>query len=129
MGANGEHIFIEDESVAGVGPADVESFRELRRKLSRCAAALEPFWLKTIPRIGPGSLPDMLTFAHLGLNLRRMGKNDMHEFLRIASLPVRDLMDECFENEILKAAATRGRATSTRVDSFIDEGRGFGYRG
>jgi phytoene dehydrogenase-like protein len=31
-----------------------------------------------------------------------MGKKDMNEFLRVASLPVRDLMDEYFDNEALK---------------------------
>ena len=45
----------------------------------------------------------MMTFAHIGLNLRRIGKKDMQEFLRIVSLPTRDLMDENFDNDILKA--------------------------
>jgi hypothetical protein len=30
-----------------------------------------------------------MTFVHIGLNLRRLGKKDMQEFLRIASLPTR----------------------------------------
>jgi len=45
----------------------------------------------------------MMTFAHIGLNIRRMGKQDMQEFLRIVSLPARDLMDEFFDNELVKA--------------------------
>jgi phytoene dehydrogenase-like protein len=45
----------------------------------------------------------MMTFAHLGLNVRRLGKRDMREFLRIATLPARDLMDENFDDETLKA--------------------------
>jgi phytoene dehydrogenase-like protein len=35
--------------------------------------------------------------------VRLLGKNDMREFMRIATLPARDLMDEFFENDILKA--------------------------
>ena len=44
-----------------------------------------------------------MTFAHVGLNLRRIGKDDMREFMRVASLPMRDLVDEYFEDELLKA--------------------------
>jgi phytoene dehydrogenase-like protein len=71
--------------------------------MHRLADALKPFWLKTMPRIGVGNLKDMMTFAHLGMNIRRLGKNDMREFMRIAALPARDLLDEYFDNEVLKA--------------------------
>lgn len=104
LGMHGERVVIDGGSLDGASTADETAYRELMRKLGRFAAALEPFWLKTMPRAGAGSLSDIMTFAHIGLNLRRMGKSDMHEFLRIASLPVRDLMDECFDNEVLKAA-------------------------
>ena len=60
-------------------------------------------WLKTMPRIGSSSLKDLMTFAQVGLNIRRMGKEDMREFLRIISLPARDLLNEYFDSEILKA--------------------------
>jgi phytoene dehydrogenase-like protein len=71
--------------------------------MQRFAEALKPFWLKTMPGIGGVGLSTVTTFAHLGLNLRRLGKKDLRDFMRIASLPARDLMDEYFENEILKA--------------------------
>ena len=71
--------------------------------LSRFADALAPFWLKTMPRIGSKRFGDLSTFAHLGLNLRRLGRDDMREFLRVASLPARDLMDEFFDSDALKA--------------------------
>ena len=70
--------------------------------MQRFANALEPFWLKTIPRIGQKNFKDLLTFGHMGLNLRRMGKADMREFMRVFSLPMRDLMDENFESDCLK---------------------------
>ena len=37
-----------------------------------------------------------------------------------------ELLQPC--NEILQAAATRGRGLSTRVGQFIDDGKGFSYR-
>ncbi len=39
----------------------------------------------------------------MGLNVRMLGKTDMHEFMRITALPTRDLMDENFDHELLKA--------------------------
>ena len=71
--------------------------------MHRFADVLKPFWLKTMPRAGNNSFAELLTSAHVGLNIRRLGKQDMQELLRIASLPARDLMDENFDNEILKA--------------------------
>jgi phytoene dehydrogenase-like protein len=45
-----------------------------------------------------------MTFGHVGLKLRLLGRDDMLEFFRVATLPMRDLVDEHFESESLKAA-------------------------
>ena len=71
--------------------------------MQRFANVLKPFWLKTMPRIGNNDIAELVTFAHIGFNLRRIGKNDMQEFLRVISLPARDLMDEYFDSDLLKA--------------------------
>lgn len=44
-----------------------------------------------------------MAFTKMGLRLRRLGQDDMREFLRIIVLPARDLMDENFANDLLKA--------------------------
>jgi len=103
LNADGEHVTVLGDTVRGVGDDDARAYREYSNRMQRFADALQPFWLKTMPRIGQNSVADMLTFAHIGLNLRRIGKHDMREFLRVVSLPTRDLMDENFDNEILKA--------------------------
>ncbi len=100
----GDHVIIEEGSVSGVSPADVNAFSEYRKAMLRFADVLKPAWLKTMPRIGNNSLSELLTFAGIGLKLRLLGKSDMGEFLRVASLSARDLMDENFENDLLKAA-------------------------
>ena len=104
LDSNGQHVAIADNSVNGAGEGDASAFAEYRRLLHKSADALGPFWHKTMPRIGMSGLSGAMTFAHVGLNIRRMGKADMREFLRIASLPARDLMDEFFTNDLLKAA-------------------------
>ncbi len=96
-------VLIREGVVHGVSEQDQAAYSGYMRKMSRFADALSPFWSRIIPRIGTGAAKELLTFAHMGLNLKRLGKQDMGELLRIASLPTRDLMDEQFEHETLKA--------------------------
>jgi phytoene dehydrogenase-like protein len=103
LNKDGEHVSVQQDSVTGAGDDDANSFRDYEKQMRRFADILKPFWLKTMPRIGMNSVADLMTFAHIGLNLRLSGKKDMREFLRVVSLPTRDLMDENFDNEILKA--------------------------
>ncbi len=100
---SGSHVTIRSDSVTGVDNVDAKAYRDYSRQMARYADALKPFWSKTMPRIAPGGLRDMLTFAHMGWAIRRLGKADMEEFMRVASLPARDLMEEHFSSEILKA--------------------------
>lgn len=99
----GEHVTISGSVLSGVDEEDIKKYRQYRLRLQRFANLLKPFWLKTIPRIGNKNLSDLMTFAHLGIKLRLLGKEDMGEFMRVATLPARDLMDENFNSDILKA--------------------------
>ena len=103
LAENGQHITIENGTLSGAEQQDQQAYRDYDLRLRKFAQAMEPFWLKTIPGIGSRSMGDLMTFAHIGINLRRLGKNDMREFMRIASLPARDLMDENFESPLVKA--------------------------
>jgi len=104
LNLNGEHVVISSEGVSGVSEDDARSYQAYRVAMQKFASALEPFWMKTMPRIGNNSPGELLTFGQLGLRLRRLGKEDMLEFLRVATLPMRDLMDEYFDNKHLQAA-------------------------
>jgi phytoene dehydrogenase-like protein len=98
-----KHVVLHQDSISGTSADDAASYQNYSRLMHRLADALQPFWLKTIPRIGNTDMSDLLTMGRLGLNIRMLGKKDMREFMRIAALPARDLMDEYFDNEILKA--------------------------
>ena len=100
---DGAHVYVDADGISGAGDADAQAYSEYIGMMNRFAAALRPFWLKEMPRIGSRSIPDLMTLAHMGLKLRGLGKADMREFMRIAALPARDLMDEFFDNELLKA--------------------------
>jgi phytoene dehydrogenase-like protein len=103
LSPDGQHVIVHGDEVLGVSDDDRKAFVGYKRQLDRFAKALEPFWLKTIPRIGQKNSADLLTFGHIGLNMKRLGKTDLREFMRVFSLPMRDLMDENFESELLKS--------------------------
>jgi len=103
LSADSQHVVVHKGSLSGTSSDDADAYQDYSRLMHRFADMLKPFWLKTMPRIGSSNLADLMTFAHLGLNIRRMGKENMREFMRIATLPARDLMDEYFDNDILKA--------------------------
>lgn len=103
LSANGAHVLASPEALHNASAADAAAYAELSKLMRRFAGALEPFWFKTMPRIGSTAVGDLMTFAHMGMKLRLLGKQDMREFMRVASLPARDLMDEYFEDDIVKA--------------------------
>ena len=108
LNRNGEHVVSardEDHTtgLSGVSEKDLASFQNYQALMHRYAEMLKPFWQTALPRIGVGGISKAMTYAKLGLRLRLLGKNDMREFMRIAMLPARDLMDEYFDNDLLKA--------------------------
>jgi phytoene dehydrogenase-like protein len=103
LSAHGDHVILHAGSVSGVSEEDQSAYREYCLLMQRFAGSLKPFWLKTMPRIGKNNLQELMTFGHMGMKLRLLGKQDMREFMRVAALPMRDLADEKFDNDILKA--------------------------
>ncbi|MCH9693510.1 MAG: NAD(P)/FAD-dependent oxidoreductase [Gammaproteobacteria bacterium] len=99
-----DHVVIKQGSVAGSGEQDARAYEAYLSQMGRFADVLKPFWSKTMPRLGSRGFKDLMTFVHLGASIRLSGKQTMQELLRVASLPMRDLMDEQFENDLLKAA-------------------------
>jgi phytoene dehydrogenase-like protein len=103
LDTNQRHVVLRDGVVSGSSASDASAYLDYAALMHRFADILKPFWTRTMPRIGSRDLSDLLTFARLGIGLRMSGKSTMQEFMRIASLPARDLMDERFDSELLKA--------------------------
>lgn len=104
LSLSGPPVAVGSDGLSGCSEDDAAAYRRYRNLMDKFAKSLAPFWSRTIPRIGSNSLGEMATFARMGLNLRMLGKQDMREFLRMASLPIRDLMDELFDQNEVKAA-------------------------
>lgn len=91
------------DQILGCQKVDQAAFKRYQLMMQRFADALAPFWLKTMPRLTYQGLDTLGGFAHIGWRLKRLGQADMREFMRVATLPMRDLMDEFFEDDTLKA--------------------------
>ncbi len=106
MAPGEQAIAITPSSLGNASAADTAAYVEYRRLLEKFATAINPFWHKRPPAIAEGDKGDLLTLGQFGWNLRRLGKDDMREMMRMIALPAQDLVDEHFENPALKAALT-----------------------
>ena len=84
--------------------ADAIALPKYAGLLRRLGVALQPVFEMTPPRLGTDSWNDRLALLRLGLRLRRLGRRDMRELLRIGGMCVYDLLEEHFETPLLKGA-------------------------
>lgn len=90
--------------LAARSSADAAAFPAYRARLRRLAEALHPVLESAPPRLGTDSWQDRLSWLRIGWRIRRLGRKDMRELLRIGGMCVQDLLDEHFETPLLKGA-------------------------
>jgi phytoene dehydrogenase-like protein len=72
--------------------------------MQRFAKALVPLLAKVPPRLGTGDWRDAAALARLGWQIRKLGRSDMRELLRIGGMNVHDLLEEHFTLPALRGA-------------------------
>ena len=92
------------EALKARSQADAAALPAFQARLLRYAATLQPFLGRVPPRLGTSDWSDRLDLLRLGWAIRRMGRADMREFLRIAAMNVADLLEDEFETDLLKGA-------------------------
>lgn len=95
-GAYGERL--EGE----IADADRRGWSELRALLLRHADVLKPFLSRRPPELGAMPFSQITSLGSAALALRRLGKEDMREFLRMVLMNVADVLDEYLTDERLK---------------------------
>ncbi len=115
LGEDGRHVRLSDDLVEGVGEKDVASFREFRRRMTRFADLLGKYLNKAPPRLGTKDVKDLVTLGQLGFDIRRLGKADMREFLRLIGMNIFDELDERFESPLLKGAISLDAVLGTHL--------------
>lgn len=123
LAEDGQHVRIDGDDVVGVGDEDVEAYAEYQRKMQRFAGIIGGLHNRVPARLGTTERSDLVELAKLGLKIRRLGKKDMREFLRIAGINIYDVLQELFESETLKGAlsldGTLGTMLGTRSNNSV----------
>jgi phytoene dehydrogenase-like protein len=105
LDAGGAHLSIDADRVTGpdVSAADQAGYREYRRFMAKFAAVIGKLHNQLPPRLTQ-ERGDLLALGKLALKIRMLGRDDMREFLRIAGINIFDVLQENFDNALLKGA-------------------------
>ncbi|MEP6546148.1 MAG: NAD(P)/FAD-dependent oxidoreductase [Gammaproteobacteria bacterium] len=93
-----------EEALRGLSPEDAEAYSVYAARMRRFAAALVPMFSGVPPRLGTTAWGDRMALLRLGWQVRKLGKRDMRELLRIGGMNVYDLLEENFHSAALKGA-------------------------
>jgi phytoene dehydrogenase-like protein len=93
-----------DASPAGLSAADASAYAAYAARMRRFAAALAPMFSRMPPRLGTSAWSDRLGLLRIGWQIRRLGRRDMRELLRIGGMNIYDLLEENFDSAALKGA-------------------------
>jgi phytoene dehydrogenase-like protein len=107
LAGDGAHLPLGAAASAALttqSPADAAAYAEWQALLSRFAAALHPVLGAVPPRLGTDAWRDQAGLLALGWRLRRLGRTDLRELLRIGGMCVHDLLEDRFRLPLLKGA-------------------------
>jgi phytoene dehydrogenase-like protein len=88
----------------GDAGGDSAAYAAYTERMRRFARALVPMFGKVPPRLGTTGWPDRLALLGLAWQIRKLGRRDMRELLRIGGMNVYDLLEEHFASDALKGA-------------------------
>jgi phytoene dehydrogenase-like protein len=107
LATDGAHLTLGDrgaQALSAHSPADASAYTEWLALLRRLAGALHPVLDATPPRLGTDAWRDRTALLGLGWRLRRLGRRDLRELLRIGGMCVHDLLEDRFGLPLLKGA-------------------------
>ena len=115
LDVDGEHVRIAGDTVTGAREGDAESYRAFHKRMTRFADLLGTYLNKTPPRLGTKDFKDLKVLARLGFDIRRLGKKEMQEFLRLIGMNIHDEVTERFSCPVLKGAVSLDAVLGTHL--------------
>jgi len=106
LGAQGAPLALGLPLAAGpdVSAEDAAAYGAYSAQIRRFAQALVPLLSNIPPRLGTRDWRDIGALLRLGWQIRKLGRGDMRELLRIGGMNVYDLLEEHFRSDALKGA-------------------------
>jgi len=117
LAATGDHLVLRGGKVES-GPAadaDRRALAAWHARMMKFARVVAKQHNRKPPRLGGGGRSDLMGAAHLGLDIRMLGREDMREFLRIAGINIYDVLEELFESPLLKGALALDAVLGTNL--------------
>jgi phytoene dehydrogenase-like protein len=117
LDADGEALVLDAERIVA-GPAsasDRAAYPEFIARMRRFGAVLGRQHGRVPPRLAWQRWTDALPAALLGLDIRRLGREDMREFLRVVTMAIYDVLEESFESPLLKGAIALDAVLGTKL--------------
>jgi len=105
LGAGEEPVVLRGaygEAVDGASATEAAAWEALRAMLFRQVGVLKPLLARRPPDLEGMALAEKLALGGVALSLRRLGKEDMRDFLRMILMNVTDVLDEHLENDALR---------------------------
>ena len=105
LAENGEHIRFDGDQLSGaLSDRDLDAHVEFQRVTRKFGGLLARYLAKTPPKLVNNSTQDKLTLAQLGFDLRRLGRDDMSDFLRVIAINCYDWLNEYYDSDLVKGA-------------------------
>ena len=106
LAEDGNHLIIDGDKLEGAGISDEDrsAFVDFNKQILKFSKLLSGAFNRRAPKLVEGNLTDRITLAKLGLGMKMLGKADMSDLMRLALINIYDVMEENFDNDLLKAA-------------------------
>lgn len=91
------------DGLKSLSPADASRWKNFCEFADRVSGFLQAAYSTRAPRVQSRAFSDLLPLAGLGRRLRKLGKREMMEVLRVVPMPVADVAEEWFTLESLRA--------------------------
>jgi len=116
LSKDGKHVRYNGNEVFGTSDEDAVEFKDFHRRMTRFADLLQTYLNRTPPRLAAdASKSDLLTLAQFGFDVRRLGKVEMREFLRLIGINIYDELVERFDSSLLKGALSLDAVLGTHL--------------
>jgi len=102
----GNNITIKGNTIEGESLSDEDklAYKDFYKQTTKFSKLLSGAFKRRPPKLVEANLTDRLTLLKLGIDMKLLGKDDMRDLMRIALMNMYDIMEENFDNELLKAA-------------------------
>lgn len=115
LDAAGEHVRYAGGDVTGVSSGDATNYRRFCTRMNRYADLLRRHLNRIPPRLGNKNRRDLAGLGLLGLDIRRLGRDDMREFLRLIAMNINDELHEQFDSALLRGGLSADAILGTHL--------------